>query len=98
MELLCHPSPAFLQVEKEKLTQSSPQKVSLLLPFPPSLVLVGILTAVSIIIIFTRTPAVSTGIFSASGIWADHSSTSEPHLYPPKKDFNCFELVHIHVG
>lgn len=63
MELLCHPTPAFLQVEKEKLTQSSPQKVSLLLPFPPSLVLLGTFAAVSIIVIFTPTAAVSTGIF-----------------------------------
>lgn len=54
-------------------------------------------TAVSIITILTRTIAISTEFFPASGIWADHSSTFEPNLYP-KKDSSCFELVHTHVG
>lgn len=30
-------------------------------------------------------------------LWAGHSSSFEPKMYP-KNDFNCFELVHIHVG
>lgn len=77
-----------LQVEKEKLTQCSPE-VSWLLPFPPSLeglVLVGTHwgTAGTGIIISTCTIAVSTGISPASGTWAAHSSTFESSLYPKK--------------
>lgn len=90
MELLSHPSLAFTGGKGK----THPREGFLAVPIPTLSGRTGgggefhWGTAVSVIIIFTRTVAVSTGIFPASGIWADQSSSFEPKMYP-KNDFNC---------